>query len=127
MITEIHLENYRCFNKHKVLLGPLSVIVGENNAGKTTLVEALRLIAAAGPANANRNARERIKTTKACSGLVNLASGKEILSELSGWSKSTFGVSFSPEAVATSMKPGDISDEMRAVIADIEHSRDFTE
>lgn len=46
MIAEIHLENYRCFRKHKITFGRLSIIVGENNAGKTTLVEALRLVAA---------------------------------------------------------------------------------
>ena len=44
MITELHLTNFRGFEDHKVPLNPLTVIVGRNNAGKSTIVEALRLI-----------------------------------------------------------------------------------
>ena len=45
MITKIRLENFRCFQDHTVPLRPLTVIVGQNNAGKSSLVDALRLIA----------------------------------------------------------------------------------
>jgi predicted ATP-dependent endonuclease of OLD family len=45
MIKKIKLENYRCFDKHEVEFSDLSVVVGKNNAGKSTLIEALRLIA----------------------------------------------------------------------------------
>jgi energy-coupling factor transporter ATP-binding protein EcfA2 len=45
MITEIHLKNFRGFEDHFVPLRPLTIIVGRNNAGKSTIVEALRLIA----------------------------------------------------------------------------------
>jgi len=44
MITEITLKNFRGFDDHKVYLRPITIIVGKNNAGKSTLVEALRLI-----------------------------------------------------------------------------------
>lgn len=44
MITEIHLKNFRGFEDHLVPLRPLTIIVGRNNAGKSTIVEALRLI-----------------------------------------------------------------------------------
>lgn len=43
MIEKIILENYRCFKKHEIDLKPLTIIVGKNNAGKSTLIEALRL------------------------------------------------------------------------------------
>jgi hypothetical protein len=44
MLSALILENFRCFNRHRVELRPLTVLVGRNNAGKSTLVEALRLI-----------------------------------------------------------------------------------
>src|ERR1700719_3485341 len=44
MITEIYLKNFRGFEDHRIPFRPLTVIVGRNNAGKSTIVEALRLI-----------------------------------------------------------------------------------
>lgn len=44
MLTELHLTNFRCFSDHKVPLHPTTIIVGSNNAGKSTIVEALRLV-----------------------------------------------------------------------------------
>lgn len=45
MIEYIKLENYRCFEKTKVKLKDNVVIAGKNNAGKSTIVEALRMVA----------------------------------------------------------------------------------
>lgn len=47
MIDVIKLENYRCFEKTKIKIKELAVFVGKNNAGKSSLVEALRLVALA--------------------------------------------------------------------------------
>ena len=44
MIDVIKLENYRCFEKTKIRVKELAVFVGKNNAGKSSLVEALRLV-----------------------------------------------------------------------------------
>ena len=44
MITEIELENYRGFSKHKIPLRPVSIIVGRNNSGKSTIIEALKKV-----------------------------------------------------------------------------------
>lgn len=44
MLTEITLENFKCFSQQTVPLRPLTIIVGRNNAGKSTIIEALRLI-----------------------------------------------------------------------------------
>jgi hypothetical protein len=43
-LKTLRLQNYRCFENHTLPLGPFSVIVGRNNAGKSTTVEALRLV-----------------------------------------------------------------------------------
>ncbi len=40
------MQNYRCFDDHTILLEPNTVIVGKNNAGKSSVIEALRLVAA---------------------------------------------------------------------------------
>jgi energy-coupling factor transporter ATP-binding protein EcfA2 len=44
VITELHLTNFRGFEDHVVPLKPFTIVVGRNNAGKSTIVEALRLI-----------------------------------------------------------------------------------
>ncbi len=47
MIDIIQLENYRCFEKTQIKLKEIAVFVGKNNAGKSSLIEALRLVALA--------------------------------------------------------------------------------
>jgi energy-coupling factor transporter ATP-binding protein EcfA2 len=44
MLEYLELENYRCFSEHHLALRPFTVLVGRNNAGKSTLVETLRLV-----------------------------------------------------------------------------------
>ena len=44
MISELYVNNYRCFSEHTVYFKTTTIIVGKNNAGKSTLIEALRLI-----------------------------------------------------------------------------------
>lgn len=44
MIERVVLRNYRGFEEHEVKFGRENIVVGHNNAGKTSLVEALRLI-----------------------------------------------------------------------------------
>lgn len=44
MLTSLRLQNFRCFKDHIVPLRPTTIIVGRNNAGKSTIVEALRLV-----------------------------------------------------------------------------------
>jgi AAA15 family ATPase/GTPase len=46
MLRTLRLRNYRCFRDHTVTFQPSTVVVGKNNAGKSTIVEALHLIAA---------------------------------------------------------------------------------
>ena len=44
MITELYLQNFKCFDRHTIALKGRTIIVGANNAGKSTIIEALRLI-----------------------------------------------------------------------------------
>ncbi len=44
MLSALRLQNFRCFKDHTIPLRPTTVIVGRNNAGKSTVVEALRLV-----------------------------------------------------------------------------------
>ncbi|MCX5905469.1 MAG: AAA family ATPase [Proteobacteria bacterium] len=44
MLIEVKLQNFRCFNDHTLPFKPTSIVIGRNNAGKSTLVEALRLV-----------------------------------------------------------------------------------
>lgn len=46
MLRQLHLSNFKCFNKHIVPFERTTVLVGKNNAGKSTIVEALHLVAA---------------------------------------------------------------------------------
>ena len=44
MLKNLRLTDLRSFAEHFVPLRDLTVFVGQNNAGKSTIVEALRLI-----------------------------------------------------------------------------------
>lgn len=47
MLTKIRLTNFKGFADHELPILPLTLIVGRNNAGKSTIIEALRFIALA--------------------------------------------------------------------------------
>lgn len=43
-ISNIHIENFRLFENFTLVLNSgLNVIVGENNSGKTSLIDAIRI------------------------------------------------------------------------------------
>lgn len=44
MIRKLVFKNYRCFENSEIDFRNISVIVGNNNAGKSTLIEALRIV-----------------------------------------------------------------------------------
>lgn len=44
MLENLELRHFRGFGKHALRLEPLSILIGVNNAGKTTVVDSLRLI-----------------------------------------------------------------------------------
>lgn len=43
MITKIHIENFKCFKEFDIELGPFNVLIGPNDSGKTSLIEAIRI------------------------------------------------------------------------------------
>lgn len=45
MISQIRLKNFRCFSEHSVKFESSTVMVGKNNAGKSSIVDALRILA----------------------------------------------------------------------------------
>ena len=45
MLRQLRMQNYRCFDDHTLLLEPNAVLVGRNNAGKSSIIEALRILA----------------------------------------------------------------------------------
>jgi predicted ATP-dependent endonuclease of OLD family len=47
MLTKLRLTNFRGFENHELPLAPLTLIVGRNNAGKSTVIDALRFVALA--------------------------------------------------------------------------------
>jgi AAA15 family ATPase/GTPase len=53
MLKALELENYRCFDKHKLDFKSTVIIVGQNNAGKSTIIEALRLVSIVASRNLN--------------------------------------------------------------------------
>ena len=44
MIKKVTISNYRCFERCEINLKDLTIAVGRNNAGKSTLIEALRIV-----------------------------------------------------------------------------------
>ena len=44
MLKSLTLENFRGFAEHRIEFGPETILIGQNNAGKTTVIEALRAL-----------------------------------------------------------------------------------
>jgi hypothetical protein len=44
VLNTLQIQNFRCFQDHEIHFGPFTIAVGQNNAGKTTVSEALRLV-----------------------------------------------------------------------------------
>ena len=44
LLNKLRLINFKCFENHEVFFVENTVMIGQNNAGKTTVVEALRLL-----------------------------------------------------------------------------------
>lgn len=44
MLTTLRLKNFRKFSRQTIHIEPLTLLVGGNNAGKSTVIEALRLV-----------------------------------------------------------------------------------
>jgi predicted ATPase len=58
MLRSLKLNNFRCFRDHEIQFSPLNIAVGLNNAGKSTLAEALRIVSIASSRLRNGNYRE---------------------------------------------------------------------
>lgn len=46
-LLQVRIRNYRCFNDHTIDFRGRTIVLGRNNAGKSTLIEAIRLISIA--------------------------------------------------------------------------------
>jgi hypothetical protein len=44
MLAQLELKNFRCFQHHRIEFHGDTLLVGKNNAGKSTVIEALRLV-----------------------------------------------------------------------------------
>lgn len=53
-LKKLQLENFKCYKKATIPFKKLSIIVGENNAGKSCLIESLRLVSKAAQASRKR-------------------------------------------------------------------------
>jgi hypothetical protein len=82
---------------------------------------------AKGSKTANQKAREHLDPIwKSPSGFLHRVPGKAMLSRLSEWSKSQFGVSFGIATLLGNLRREDLSDEVIAVLTSIEENQDFS-
>lgn len=44
MLTSLHVQNFKCLRDVKVEFGPLTVLIGPNDSGKSSILDALRLL-----------------------------------------------------------------------------------
>ena len=58
MLKELTFTNYRCFQEHIIPLDANSIVVGRNNAGKSTAIEGLRILSVFTERYPNLNFRE---------------------------------------------------------------------
>ncbi len=43
-ITRLHIQNFRSVKELTVDLGETTVLIGQNNAGKTAIIDAVRIV-----------------------------------------------------------------------------------
>jgi putative ATP-dependent endonuclease of OLD family len=43
LLEKVNIQNFRCFSEIEVLLNPTTILIGENNSGKTSFLDAVRL------------------------------------------------------------------------------------
>ncbi|CCY04750.1 uncharacterized protein BN468_01200 [Faecalibacterium sp. CAG:1138] len=58
LLEKVKLEYFKCYQETTVLFKDLTIVVGENNAGKSCLIEALRLVSNAAQNAYRKNYRE---------------------------------------------------------------------
>ena len=44
MITSMHIENFKCFKDFTIDMGKFCVLIGPNDSGKTSFLQAIRLL-----------------------------------------------------------------------------------
>ncbi len=44
MITRIELENFKCFKNAKIEIKPITILVGPNSGGKSTILQSINLV-----------------------------------------------------------------------------------
>jgi hypothetical protein len=80
---------------------------------------------AGGLTTANREARRLVNPVWADpNARLGLVSGKDVLSALSDWSQTNFGVSFGTATIAQELQEGEIDPEVKAVLTAIERTID---
>jgi hypothetical protein len=76
---------------------------------------------ASGVAEANRKARNIIEQAwKTRDGKLSIIAGKKVISELSRWTKETYGVTLSPMKIIRNLERSEIDSELRTVVTAIE-------
>ncbi len=108
MLEKIILENFRCYSYHTIDFKQLTIVVGKNNAGKSTLVEALRLTAMAVSrlkSSGYKNAPNWLELPKKSKGVVTKTTyfdfNKENVSYLYNYGSSKITAIFSNKASVT--------------------------
>lgn len=54
LISQVDIKNYRCFDSFTVKLNQFTIIIGENNSGKTNFIKALSLPLSSGSLDSNQ-------------------------------------------------------------------------
>lgn len=76
MITSVKLENFKCFQKVSINLSNLNLLMGLNGAGKSSLIQALLLLA-----QTPTDKEDKIDGIMLSGDLLELGTGKNILNE----------------------------------------------
>lgn len=88
--------------------------------------ECLCIDRAGGISQANRKARNKIREIRNdTDSIVDIVAGKELISKLSEWSQTEFGIAFSPLALLRELNSTEIHDELQRVVGAIERTYPF--
>jgi len=99
MLKEIHFQNYKAFEKGSIKIKPITILLGANSIGKTSLLQLFLMLQQTGLASENYKSALKLH-----GGFLSLGEGKNIFRKQDASKKLVFKIDFSENSLIDNLK-----------------------
>ncbi|MCA0445911.1 MAG: AAA family ATPase [Bacteroidetes bacterium] len=99
MLKEIHFQNYKAFEKGTIKIKPITILLGANSIGKTSLLQLFLMLQQTGLASVNYKSALKLH-----GGFLSLGEGKNIFRKQDTSKKFIFKIDFTEENLIAALK-----------------------